>query len=247
MPKDASGDPTVAWRRRISAEVFGTFALVFVAAGGDTMARVSDGAVSDAARAVAPALIVAALIYAISDASGAHFNPAVSLAFTIKGLFPIAWLPVYWIAQLAGAILAAAVLRALFGDAADAGVTRSHVELPVAFAIEAVLTWLLVTVILGTADRARVVGPNAAIAVGATIAACGLIALPIEGASMNPARSLGPALVTGDLSEIWVYVGGPVAGAVLAVIGTLLIHDRSGGQADARTAARGTGQPETPT
>lgn len=231
----------LVWTRRLSAEVLGTFALVFVAAGGDAMATVSDGAVSDAARAIAPALVVGALIYAIADASGAHFNPAVSLAFTLKRTFPWRWVPAYWAAQIVGALAAALLVRVLFGSAIEAGVTRPHGVSPaVAVAIEATLTWLLVTVILGTADRARIVGPNAALAVGATIAACGLIALPIEGASMNPARSLGPAIVAGDLSSLWIYVVGPAIGATLAVLGTFLIH---GGAAStderARAAAEG--------
>ena len=164
---------------------------------------------SDAARAVAPALMVAALIYAIGDVSGAHLNPVVSLAFAFKRLVPVTWLVPYWVAQLAGAILACLLVRALFGDAVRAGVSTPHVPDGTAVAIEAVLTWLLVVVILGTADRHRIVGPNAALAVGATIALCGLIALPIEGASMNPARSAGPALVTGDLGNLWIYVLGP--------------------------------------
>jgi aquaporin Z len=233
---------TTEWVRRLSAEVLGTFALVFVAAGGDTMGAVSAGAVSDAAKAVAPGLTVGALIYAISDASGAHFNPVVSLAFTLKRLFPGRWLPVYWAAQVTGALLAALLLRMLFGGAAAAGVNRPHlVDATVAVAIEATLTWLLVTVILGTADRARIVGPNAAIAVGATIAACGLIALPIEGASMNPARSIGPAVVNGELGDLWIYVVGPAIGATLAVLGTFAIHDGKARDRDSAEAARGEG------
>ena len=215
------------WPRRLTAETFGTFALVFVAVGADTMALVSGGRVSEAARAVAPALMVAALIYAIGDVSGAHLNPVVSLAFALKRLVPVTWLVPYWAAQLAGAILACVLVRALFGDAVRAGVSTPHVPDGTAVAIEAVLTWLLVVVILGTADRHRIVGPNAALAVGATIALCGLIALPIEGASMNPARSAGPALVSGDLGNLWIYVLGPVIGASLAVVLTRFLHGRA--------------------
>ena len=141
------------WPRRLTAETFGTFALVFVAVGADTMAAVSGGRVSEAARAVAPALMVAALIYAIGDVSGAHLNPVVSLAFAFKRLVPVTWLVPYWVAQLAGAILACLLVRALFGDAVRAGVSTPHVPDGTAVAIEAVLTWLLVVVILGTADR----------------------------------------------------------------------------------------------
>ena len=220
---DRWADP---WRR-LSTEAFGTFALVFVAAGGDTMAAVSGGEISIAARAVAPALIVAAMIYALGDCSGAHLNPAVSLAFTARRLFPAQWLVPYWAAQLAGATSAAAVLAILFGPDARAGVSVPHVPPGTAVVIEGLLTLLLVTVILGTADRARVIGPNAALAVGATIAMAGLIALPISGASMNPARSFGPAIVEIDLTDLWIYTVGPVVGALLAVgLMTYLHGDR---------------------
>jgi aquaporin Z len=226
------------WPRRLAAEVFGTFALVFVAVGADAMSIVSGGRVSEAARAVAPALMVAALIYALGDVSGAHLNPVASLAFALKRLIPVGWLGPYWAAQLVGAILAAFVVRALFGDAVRAGVSTPHVADETALAIEAILTLLLVTVILGTADRHRIVGADAALAVGATIALAGLIALPVEGASMNPARSLGPALVTGDLGNVWIYVLGPVLGALLAVVLNRLLHVRTD-EAGAAEAARG--------
>jgi aquaporin Z len=224
----------VTWVRRLAAEAIGTFALVFVAAGGDTAARLSDGMVDPTARAIAPALVVAALIYAVSDQSGAHFNPAVSLAFALRRELPASWLGPYWAAQAGGAVAAAWVLAALFGDAAAAGVSRPHIPAATALVTEAILTTLLVTVILGTADRARIVGPNAALAVGATIAACGLVALPIEGASMNPARSLGPAVVSGDIGDLWIYIAGPVLGACLAVAGVGLL--RGGRDPDPRTS-----------
>jgi aquaporin Z len=233
-----SRDP--GWPRRLTAEVFGTFALVFVAAGADVMAQVSRGEVGTAARAIAPGLMVAALIYSIGDRSGAHFNPIVTLAFALKRLVPPIWLPAYWAAQVVGSVAAAGVLGGLFGEALDAAVTKPKLIDPTgAVAIEAILTLLLVSVILGTADRFRVVGPNAALAVGGTIALCGLIALPIEGASMNPARSLGPALLTGELTDTWVYVLGPTVGAIAAVVLTLFLHGRTDRDAEAEEAARG--------
>ena len=204
------------------------------------MAQVGHDQVSLAARAVAPGLMVAALIYSIGDTSGAHFNPGVTLAFGLKRLIPVSWIPAYWSAQLVGAVVAAGLLRGLFGDAIEAGLSRPKlVEPPVALLLEAVLTLLLLSVILGTADRFRVVGPNAALAVGATIAVCGLIALPIEGASMNPARSLGPAIVAGRLADVWLYVVGPAIGAVAAVAVTTFLHGPVGGDGKAREAARG--------
>jgi aquaporin Z len=230
-------DPAI--ERRLAAEAFGTFALVFVAAGADTFARVSGGEVSPLARAVAPALMVAALIWAIGDVSGAHFNPAVTLAFAAKRLFPLTRVVPYWVAQLVGAVAAAGLLRVLFGDAADAAVSKPHVAATTALALEAILSLLLVTVILGTADRSSVVGPDAAMAVGATIALCGLIALPIEGASMNPARSIGPALVAGDIHDLSIYVIGPFVGAFAGALLTWLLHGPTQDEGTARTAASG--------
>jgi MIP family channel proteins len=236
---DTGLPPEPPWPKRLTAELFGTFALVFVAAGADTMASVSGGQVGPAARAVAPALIVAALIYAIGDCSGAHFNPAVSLAFTLKRLLPPRWLVPYWVAQITGAVLAAGLLTILFGSAAHDGVSRPHVAGGTALVIELLLTWFLVVVVLGTADRYRVVGPDAALAVGATIALCGLIALPIEGASMNPARSFGPGLVAGDLGDYPIYVLGPFAGATLATVLMTFLHGTKSADSKAEEAARG--------
>src|SRR4051794_5749841 len=217
------GEPALP--TRMTVELLGAFALTFVAAGGDVMARVSGGEVTAMARAIAPGFLVMAVVYAWGDRSGAHLNPAVSVAFALRRLFPMRLVPAYVVAQLVGATAAALVLALLFGDSIDAGVTRPKLVTPwTAVALEALLTAILVTVILGTADRARVVGPNAAIAVGVTIALCGLIALPIEGASMNPARSTGPAVVAGDISTLWVYWVGPMLGAAIAAGIARLVH-----------------------
>ena len=229
----------VVWVRRLLSESFGTFALTFVAAGADAAGSLSGGEVGPAARAVAPALLVRAMIYALGDVSGAHFNPAVSLAFAVRGLLPASWLARYWVAQLAGALAAAVVLGGLFGSAADAGVSAPHVASGVALAIEAILTLFLITVILGTADRHQIIGPNAALAVGGTIALCGLIALPIEGASMNPARSFGPALVAKNVGDLWIYWLGPAIGALLAVGLTRALHGPPPPDGEARDAAQG--------
>ena len=152
--------------RRLFAEVFGTFALVTVAAGADTIAALTDGEVTPVARAVAPALMVMALIYAVGDVSGAHFNPAVTLAFALRRDFPWRLVPAYWAAEFGGALLAAALLRSLFGTVGHLGATQPKHGVGIAFVMEIVLTLLLVTVILGTATRNRLIGPNAAIAVG---------------------------------------------------------------------------------
>ena len=225
--------------RRLLAELVGTAALVFVAVGSDAMARLAPGEISSAARAVAPGPMVGALIYAIGDVSGAHLNPAVTAAFTLKRLFPPALVLPYWVAQAAGALLAAGVVGVLFGDAVEAGVSTPHVVPAVAVSLEVILTLLLVLVILGTADRARIVGPDAALAVAATISLCGLIALPIDGASMNPIRSLAPAIVAGRLGDTWIYIVGPLAGAVVAVVITIALHGTHDHDRKAEEAAQG--------
>jgi aquaporin Z len=192
------------------------------------VAEASGGQVGTAARATAPGLMVLAVIYALGDVSGAHINPAVTLAFALRASFPWARVPLYWVAQLAGAVGAVLLLLAILGPVADLGATRPHFGTGPSLVMEAVLTWLLVTVILGTATRHRVVGANAAVAVGATVALCGLFAGPVSGASMNPARSLGPALVgaaagVDALRDAWIYVLGPAVGAALAVLGMRLL------------------------
>jgi aquaporin Z len=215
---ERTGDETgvLAESRRLVTECFGTFALTFVAAGAEMIAVISSGEVSAAARAIAPGLTVMALIYAVGNCSGAHFNPAVSVAFTLRGAFKWTRLPGYVVAQLVGATVAALTLRALYGNIEHTGATIPKHGTGTSLVMEIVMTLFLVTVILGTASKRGSVGPNAAIAVGATISLCGLFAAPISGASMNPARSFGPALVGGAMSDYWIYLVGPICGAVLA-------------------------------
>ena len=208
---------TVCELRRLFAELLGTFALTFVAAGADVIAAFSGGAISSSARVVAPALLVVAMIYTLGSLSGAHFNPAVTLAFALRKDFLWRRVPGYWMAQLAGAVLAALLLRLFFGQEGQLGATLPHAGVGRALFMEALLAFLLITVVLGTATNHKLVGHNAALAVGGTIAFCGLFAAPISGASMNPARSLGPFIVSGQLTEAWIYVVGPVVGALLAV------------------------------
>ncbi len=210
-------DPTVQWRR-VFAELLGTALLTLVAAGADVIGAAVHMPLSQPARMVAPGLLVMAMIYTLGDVSGAHFNPVVTLAFALRGDFPWQRVPGYWLAQFAGAILAAVFLRLIFGNVGHLGATLPTRALGLwpAVLMELVLTMLLVTVILGTAHNSRLVGHNAALAVGGTIALAGLFASPVSGASMNPARSFGPALVSGNLSSVWIYFLGPLAGALLA-------------------------------
>ncbi|HTU74074.1 MAG TPA: aquaporin [Trebonia sp.] len=211
-------DAGLEWRR-LAAEAVGTFLLVLAAAGAGTVGAASHGLVGRPAAVIAPGVMVLAMIYTIGETSGAHLNPAVTVAFATRGNFPWSRVPGYLASQFLGAVGAAGVLRLLFGGAIRAGLTvpATWAGTVTALSVEILLTFGLVTVILGTASGSRNVGHNAAIAVGGYVALAGLWASPVSGASMNPARSLGPAFIAGDLRDWWVYVAGPLAGGLLAV------------------------------
>ncbi len=210
--------------RCMLAELVGTFALTFVASGGAVIATVTHGAVSDAARFVAPGLLIMAMTYAFGNLSGAHFNPVVTLAFAVRGDFRWSRVPLYWLAQFIGSILAALLLLAFFGLVKHLGAPEPHYGILTSLVFEMVLTFFLITVILATATNHSLVGPTAALAVGGTIALAGLFAGPISGAAMNPALSLGPYIVSGQLSNAWIYVVGPVVGGLVAVGIAWLLH-----------------------
>jgi aquaporin Z len=211
--------PRPLWIRLIT-EFVGTFVLVTVAAGSGVINHyVGGGPISRTAAVIAPGAAVMAMIYAWGPLSGLHINPAVTAAFTARGVFPTRWMVPYWVAQLAGAIGAALFLQAMFTHVSAGG------TYPIAtpggdwrsLVMEIVLTAILVSVILNTATGHRSIGHNAAIAVGGTVALLGLFASPISGASMNPARSLGPDIVSTDYTGWWIYIAGPVLGALIAV------------------------------
>jgi aquaporin Z len=228
--------------RRLFSELLGTFFLVLVAVGGGMVsARFGGSAVPYGAKVVAPALMVAAIILFMGTVSGAHLNPAVSVAFAARGDFPWKRVPAYVVAQFLGAILATLVLWAFVGKQGSAGVTLpgSGISAVTAMLWEMVLTAGLVSVILGTASGAQQIGPLAAIGVGSYIALAGLWGSPVSGASMNPARSLGPALVKGDWTAWWAYLVGPVAGGLIAVGIAYVLRGRGGGRSGV-AAAQGT-------
>ena len=209
-------DPSHEWRRLFS-ELLGTFFLVLVAAGGGILH--AEGRISLAAAVVAPGLMVMAIILFMGAVSGAHLNPAVSLAFALRRDFPWHRLPGYVLVQLLGATLACLFLDAVLGDVHHLGATlpgSGYADWQ-ALLMEVVLTVGLVSVILGTASAAQNVGAIAALGVGGYIALAGLWSAPVSGASMNPARSFGPALVSGHFQSYWVYLVGPLAGAIVAV------------------------------
>ncbi len=220
-------DRALEWRR-IFAEVWGTFLLVVVAAGGEVVAARSGGAVTLGMVVVAPGLMVMAIIYFMGAVSGAHLNPAVTLAFAVRRNFPWNRVPGYVFGQAAGGVLAALFLRAMFGTIGALGATvpGSGIGNGRALAMEVLLTAGLVNTILGTASGARNVGTNGAIAVGGYIALAGLWAAPISGASMNPVRSFAPDLVRGDFGTTWIYMVGPAIGALIGVIFELILKGR---------------------
>jgi aquaporin Z len=231
------GDPRQEWRRLFS-ELLGTFFLVLVAAGGGMMSHAFPGTISRQAAVVAPGLMVFAIILFMGKVSGAHLNPAVSVAFALRRDFPWWRVPGYIVVQLGGAALAAWFLQAVIHVSASfgsnypaAGFSGSD-----AFWMEAVLTFGLVSVILGTASGAQNLGIIGAMGVGAYIALAGLWGSPISGASMNPARTFGPDLVSADFTSYWVYVAGPLAGAVVAVGVAFVLRGRGGGRSGSAAA-----------
>jgi aquaporin Z len=232
-------DPRLEWRR-LFAELFGTFLLLLVAAGAGVVGAVSHGAISRPAAVTAPGLMVMAIILFMGAVSGAHLNPAVTIAFSLRRDFPWRRVPGYLVAQAAGATLACLFLLAVFGKVGLLGATEPGAGIDdwQAALVELVLTVGLVSTVLGTASRAQNVGTLSAVAVGAYVALAGLWASPISGASMNPVRSLGPDLALGRFGHLWVYLAGPLAGAVIAV-GIAWLLRGPGGDTGGINAARG--------
>src|SRR6266487_6449280 len=230
-------DPALEWRRLFS-EILGTFLLVLVGAGGGVVNAVSNGQISRAAAVTAPGLMVLAIILFMGGISGAHLNPAVSIAFATRGNFPWLRVPGYIIAQLIGSTLAVLLLRAIFGNVGMLGATEPGPGISdwQAVVVEFVLTAGLVSTILGTASKAQNLGPISAFGVGAYIILAGLWASPISGASMNPARSFGPDLVLWNFSSYWVYLVAPIAGALVAVAIAYILRGSGGGQSGIEAA-----------
>jgi aquaporin NIP len=203
--------------RALVAEAIGTFALVFAGCGA-IMVDARTRALGHVGVAITFGLVIMAMIYAVGHISGAHFNPAVTFSFALARHFPPWQVPLYWAAQLAGAVTAGGVLRGSLGDVARVGATYPSGSEGRAFLWEAVLSFFLMFVIMAVATDTRAVGEAAAIAVGGTVGLDAMFGGPITGASMNPARSLGPGIVAGDLHSIWVYLLAPVVGAGIAAL-----------------------------
>lgn len=231
---------TSRWWRRVFAEMLGTFLLVLGGVGSHVAASVTGVPISRAAAVTVPGLTVMAAILFMGKVGGAHLNPVVSIAFALRRDFPWRRVPGYIASQVVGGLLACLFLWAVLGRHGDFGATVpgpavSDIQ---ALLVEAVLTMGLVSVILGTASSAQNVGALSALAVGGYIALAGLWSSPLSGASMNPVRSFAPDLVRGDLSHTWLYVVGPLIGAVLAVAFAFILRG-PGGDTGAIVAAQG--------
>jgi MIP family channel proteins len=216
-------DPALA--RALGAEAIGTFALVFVGAGA-IVVDAKGGDLGTVGVALAFGLVIMAMVYAVGHVSGAHLNPAVTFAFALSRHFPSTRVPAYWTAQIAGAIVAAVTLRASLGDVANIGATMPSGSQTQSFFWEVVLTAILLFVIMAVATDTRAAGEAAAIAIGGTIALASLVGGPISGASMNPARSLGPAVASAEGSSLWLYLTAPFVGAALGALAYQLLRGK---------------------
>jgi aquaporin Z len=212
--------------RRLAAEFVGTFALVFAGTGAIVINDVSGGTVSHVGVALTFGLVVLAMVYAVGDVSGAHLNPAVTLGFLAARRFEARWVVPYVLSQCIGAVAASLAIRAMFPSHTTLGATLPAGADLQSFVLEAILTGLLMFVILSVSVGSKEKGVLAGIAVGAVIAFEALFAGPISGASMNPARSLAPALVAGRLGSLWVYLTAPFLGAVLAVLACRCVQEK---------------------
>jgi aquaporin NIP len=203
--------------RALVAELIGTFALVFAGAGA-VMVDAKTHALGHVGVAFTFGLVIMAMIYAVGHISGAHFNAAVTFAFAVSRHFPWPRAIAYWCAQFLGALIAAALLRGSLGNIAHVGATLPSGSQGQSFLWELVLSFFLMFVIMAVATDTRAVGEAAAIAIGGTIGLDAMFGGPISGASMNPMRSLGPALVSGDLHALWLYILAPIVGTSLGAL-----------------------------
>ena len=211
--------------RSLVAEAFGTFALVFAGAGA-IMVDANTHALGHVGVAITFGLVIMAMIYAVGHVSGAHFNPAVTFAFALTRHFPWPRVIAYWAAQLVGALLAAALLRSSLGNIAHVGATLPAGSQAQSFLWEVVMTAFLMFVILAVATDTRAVGEAAAIAIGGTVGLDAMFGGPISGASMNPARSIGPAVVSGELHALWLYIVAPLVGASIGALLYQVVRER---------------------
>lgn len=204
--------------KKYIAEFIGTFALVFCGTGAIIVNEQTGGALGHIGIAITFGLIVMAMIYSFGKSSGAHFNPAVTIGFWVAKLLPKKEVIPYVISQIMGAFLATAVLKFLFPENINLGSTIPSGTVLQSFILEIILTFFLMLVILSTSQGSKELGVMAGLAIGSTVLLEAMFAGPISGASMNPARSLSPALLSGNIQTLWIYILAPILGAILSVI-----------------------------
>jgi len=213
--------------KKYISEFIGTFSMVFCGTGAMTINEVTNGDVTHVGIAITWGLIVMAMIYAFAETSGAHFNPAVSIAFAFAKKFSWKEVPKYIIAQILGALVASLILCFLFPTSETLGATIATVDVWRAFVLELLLTFFLMVVIINVSTGSKEIGVVAGIAIGGVVLLEAMFAGPITNASMNPARSIAPAIVSGNLQHLWMYITAPILGALLAVVSCKLVKDEN--------------------
>ena len=213
--------------KKYSAEFIGTFAIVFCGTGAIIIDEQTHGAVTHIGVAITFGLIVMAMIYTFGEKSGAHFNPAVTLAFSIVKRFQANQILPYIISQVAGALSASVILKILFPENQNFGATIPAGSDMQSFVLEFILTYFLMLVIINVSQGSKETGVLAGIAIGATVLLEAMFAGPICGASMNPVRSLAPALVSGNMQSLWIYLIAPITGAIAAVLTWNMMGDKT--------------------
>ncbi len=211
--------------KKYISEFMGTFAMVFCGTGAMTINEITGGEVTHVGIAITWGLIVMAMIYAFAEISGAHFNPAVTIAFAYAKKFSWKEVPKYILVQVLGAIAASIVLWILFPNSEFFGATIPSIDVWRAFILELLLTYFLMLVIINVSTGSKEIGTMAGVAIGGVVLLEAMFAGPVTKASMNPARSIAPALISGHLEHLWLYILAPIIGAVLAVVSCKLVKD----------------------
>ena len=211
--------------KRFISEIIGTFALVFCGTGAMVINDFTGGTVTHVGVAITFGLIVMGMIYAFGDISGAHMNPAVTIGFAYAKKFPWKEVPAYVLAQLIGAFLASGILLYLFPESQTLGATLPGLSVLKVFIFEIILSFFLMVVIINVSTGSKEIGVVAGIAIGSIVLLEAMFAGPITGASMNPARSIAPAVVSGNIADLWIYIFAPIIGCVLAVVSCKLVKD----------------------
>ncbi|MEZ8002409.1 MAG: MIP family channel protein, partial [Patiriisocius sp.] len=211
--------------KRFISEIIGTFALVFCGTGAMVINDFTGGTVTHVGVAITFGLIVMGMIYAFGDISGAHMNPAVTIGFAYAKKFPWKEVPAYVLAQLIGAFLASGILLYLFPESQTLGATLPGLSALKVFIFEIILSFFLMVVIINVSTGSKEIGVVAGIAIGSVVLLEAMFAGPITGASMNPARSIAPAVVSGNIADLWIYIFAPIIGCVLAVVSCKLVKD----------------------